>query len=97
MKKLIMTVAIVCAAVATQAASIDWSATWIVDSTGADLKSGTAYLLTTGGYAMDSAIADLSAGKFDTTKAELSQGIAFDDSFGFPAQKLFFTPCLYIL
>ena len=82
MKKLIMTVAIVCAAVATQAASIDWSATWIVDSTGADLTSGTAYLLTTGGYAMDSAIADLSAGNFDASKAEMTQGITFNDSFG---------------
>ena len=82
MKKLIMAVAIVCAAVATQAASIAWSASWVVDSTGTDLASGSAYLLTTGGYAMDSAIADLTAGKFDSTKAELNADITWSDDFG---------------
>ena len=87
MKKLIMAVAIVCAAVATQAASIQWDAAWIVDSTGADLASGTAYLLTTGGYAMDSAIADLSAGKFDATKAEINQDIVWSDDFGASVSK----------
>ena len=87
MKKLIMAVAIVCAAVATQAASIAWDANWIVDGTGTDLASGTAYLLTTGGYAMDSAIADLSAGKFDATKAEMTQDIAWSDDFGASVSK----------
>ena len=87
MKKLIMTVAIVCAAVATQAASIAWDANWIVDGTGTDLASGSAYLLTTGGYAMDSAIADLTAGKFDATKAELNADIAWSDDFGASVSK----------
>ena len=88
MKKLIMTVAIVCAAVATQAASISWDANWIVDGNGDNLASGTAYLLTTGGYAMDSAIADLTAGNFDASKAELSQNVAWSDDFGASVSKV---------
>ncbi len=69
MKKLMILACAMAMAVAAQASSVKWSFTYATDSAGADLADNTpVYLVAVSGYAVDAAVADLSAGTFDTAK-----------------------------
>ena len=83
MKKLMIAFAAVAMAACAQAATIEWSLSWAVDSKGIDLADSTpAYLVAVSAYSVEQATADLKAGNFNTSKAEISTGLAWSEDFG---------------
>ena len=76
MKKIIVAVALACAAVFAQAASFDWSASRVYDSSGT-LTSTTGYLVLTSDMARDDAVTAISKGNIASVTSAAKNSASF--------------------